>query len=159
MAPNAHTAASLRDQFLEEQQKIISYNELLERKVATLGSEVWRLCGTLKKHSWLEDKSDEYPGRYKYMSRLQLPEIEKLCGLIEPAKPKVQSALASAREQIVQTPQPPVLTPTAVRSAAGQWIEKFAEHFFEMGAGEFFAKQEADDFREDREQIEQINLK
>jgi len=152
MDPEGQSAASLRDQFLEHQQKVISYIGLLERKVAILGSEASALCRTLKTHGCLEDEPDQSLSAYS--RTLELDEIEKLCESIVPAKPQVQSVLDSTLEQFDQAPQPRGLSSTDMRSEVGEWTQ----YFLEMEEDEVSAKLQTDGFWEERQQIEQVNL-
>jgi hypothetical protein len=117
---------ALRDRFIEEQEYVQRYIELLQRKISLDTGELHRAINTLDEYGF-ERRENLYKGVLLFGKTPSSVEIQELLSNLQRVKPDIQKAITEAEKKLSQVERPKDLNKVDARSLAGECIDYLVE--------------------------------
>lgn len=121
-----NSADALRDRFIEEQEYVQRYIELLQREISPVKVGIYRIVNTLEEYS-LAERNSLYKGVSLYDKSYGSVEAQDFLSSLQRLKPDIQAALTDAEQKISKIERPKDLSKVDARSLAGECIEYLSE--------------------------------
>lgn len=118
-----NSADTLRDRFIEEQEYVQRYIELLQRKISLDTGELYRVIDIVVEYGFADRKDLLLKGRFLIGKSYNAVDVQEIVSKLQRLKPDIQAALANAESQLSKIGQPKDLFKVDVRSLAGECIE------------------------------------
>jgi hypothetical protein len=118
-----NSADPLRDRFIEEQEYVKRYIELLQRKISLDTGELYRVINIVVEYGFADRNNLLYLGKFLMGKSYDSADVQELVSKLQRLKPDIQAALADAELKISKIERPKDLFKVDGRSLAGECIE------------------------------------